>query len=94
MATQLRRYEVADGQLDSLIEWFPNIIPVRTKFGFVVNFAYADRDTNEFIWSVSHPDDFEAAEAVYAESPERTAAFVGFDNPVTKMYITMVEEVV
>jgi len=94
MATQLRRYEVVDGGLDRLVEWFPNIIPVREKYGFTVNFAYADREANEFVWSVSHPDDFKAAEAVYNDSPERTAAFVGFDNPVAKLHVTMVDEVV
>lgn len=93
MATQLRRYEIEDGGLDRMVEWFPNLIPAREKFGFTINFAYADRDTNEFIWSVSHPD-FEAAEKDYRESPERTAAFVGFDSPVVKMHVAMIDEVV
>lgn len=30
-----------------MVEWFPNIIPMREQFGFTINFAYADRDTNE-----------------------------------------------
>lgn len=94
MATQLRRYEVAEGGLDRLVEWFPKILPVREKFGFTVNFAYADRDTNQFVWSVSHPGDFEAAQDEYSGSPERTAAFDGFDNPVTAMHVVMVDEVV
>ena len=94
MPTQLRRYEIEDGAMDRMVAWFPNIIPVREKFGFTVNFAYADWETYQFIWSVSHPDDFAAAEAVYGESPERTAAFVGFENPVTAMHVAMVEEVV
>jgi hypothetical protein len=94
MPTQLRRYEIEDGGLDRMAAWFPNIIPVREKYGFTVNFAYADPETNQFIWSVSHPDDFSGAEAVYNESPERQAAFVGFENPVTAMHVAMVEEVV
>ena len=94
MATQLRRYEVTEGELDRFIEWFPKILPVREKYGFNVNFAYADRDNNEFVWSVSHPGDFEAAEAVYSESPERTAAFEGFDNPVIGLHVAMIEEVI
>lgn len=94
MATQLRRYEIAEGQMDRMVEWFPNIIPVREKFGFVVNFAYADREVNEFIWAVSHPEDFAGAEAIYAESPERTQAFVGFESPVTAMHVSMVDQVV
>ena len=95
MATQLRRYELVDGGgLDRLTEWFPAIIPVREKYGFTVNFAYADREANQFVWSVSHPDDFAAAEAIYNDSPERAAAFVGFENPVTAMHVTMVDEVI
>jgi hypothetical protein len=94
MATQLRRYEIAEGAMDRMVEWFPKIIPVRQKFGFEVNFAYADRETNQFIWSVSHPEDFEAADAVYGDSPERSAAFVGFESPVTAMYVAMVDEVI
>lgn len=94
MATQLRRYEVVEGGLDRLVEWFPKIVSVREKYGFTVNFAYADRETNQFVWSVSHPDDFSGAEAVYNDSPERTEAFKGFDNPVATLHVTMVDEVV
>lgn len=94
MATQLRRYSVAEGGLDRLAEWFPNIIPVREKYGFTVEFAYADRETNEFVWAVSHPGDFDAALAEYNDSPERAAAFKGFESPVTEMHVSMVEEVI
>jgi len=94
MATQLRRYEIAEGELDRFIEWFPKILPVREKYGFTVNFAYADRDTNQFVWSVSHPGDFKGAEATYGESPERTAVFEGFDNPVKALHVSMIDEVV
>ncbi len=94
MATQLRRYEVAKGQLDYLVEWFPVLVPVREQYGFTVNFAYADRDTNQFVWSVSHPGDFADAEREYNSSPERAAAFVGFSEPLTAMHVAMVDEVV
>lgn len=93
MATQLRRYSVADGGLDKLAEWFPRIIPVREKFGFTVDFAYVDREHNEFVWAVSHPGDFEGALARYNDSPERAAAFEGFESPVTAMHLAMVDEV-
>lgn len=94
MPTQLRRYEIAAGQLDTMVEWFPNLIPVREQYGFTVNFAYADRENDQFVWSVSHQGDFEAAEAEYGSSPERAAVFEGFQNPVTAMYVAMVDEVV
>jgi hypothetical protein len=94
MATQLRRYTIADGQMDRMIAWFPNIIPAREKYGFTVDWAYADRENNQFVWSTSHPGDFDGALAEYNESPERKAAFVDFESPVTDMVVSMVEQVV
>ncbi|MGF1596959.1 MAG: hypothetical protein ACFCVK_08495 [Acidimicrobiales bacterium] len=94
MPTQLRRYEVAPGELDRLIDWFPSLIPARRRYGFTIVFAYADRDTNQFVWAVSHPGDFAAAEAEYSISPERAAAFDGFESPVTAMHVAMVDDVV
>lgn len=94
MATQLRRYSVAEGGLDRLAEWFPKIVTVREKFGFTVDFAYADRENNEFVWAVSHPGDFEGALARYNDSPERAAVFEGFESPVTAMHLAMVDEIV
>lgn len=94
MTTQLRRYEVADGQLDYLVEWFPRLVPVRERFGFTVNFAYADRETNQFVWSVTHPGDFAAAEREYNSSPERTAVFKGFNDPLTAMHVAVVDVVI
>ncbi len=93
MATQLRRYSIADGGLDRMVKWFPNIVKVREKYGFTVDFAYADHENNEFVWGVSHPGDFEAALAIYNDSPERAAAFEGFDSPVTAMVVSMVDPV-
>jgi len=93
MATQLRRYEVAEGQLDRLVEWFPTIVAVREQYGFTVDFAFADRENNQFVWCVSHPGDYEAALAVYDKSPERAAAFEGFESPVTGMHVAMVDPV-
>lgn len=77
-----------------MVEWFPKIVGVRAKYGFTVNFAYADYETNQFIWSVSHDDDFDAALAEYDVSPERKQAFEGFESPVTAMHVAMVEKVV
>ena len=79
--------------MDEMLDWFPNIIPVREKYGFTVNFAYADRENNQFVWSVSHPGDFAGAEAIYRDSPERAAAFTSFTDPVKAMHVAMVEEV-
>lgn len=94
MTTQLRRYEVDPDRLDDLVEWFPTIVKVREQFGFTVDFAYADRENNQFIWAVSHPGDYDEALARYNDSPERAAAFEGFESPVTKMHVAMVDQVI
>ena len=93
MAVQLRRYEVEKGGLGRLAEWFPTIAAVRDQYGFTIEGAYADEENSEFVWIVSYPGDvdaFESAVESYNESPERAAAFDGFDSPVTKMHLSYV----
>ena len=97
MAVQLRRYEIAEGRLDDMVAWFPGIIPVREKFGYSVDFAYAVRDTNQFVWAVSYPgsvEDFEAALGEYNDSPDRAALFAGFESPVTSMHVAFVDSAI
>ncbi len=91
---QLRRYELVPGEMDAFVEWFPNIIPVRAKFGFTVLFGYADRENNEFVWAVSHDGDFDAALEQYNASPERAAAFEGQPVRVATMHLATVDAVV
>ena len=94
MATQLRRYTVADeAGLDRLVAWFPTLVPVREHYGFRVQWAYADYEHLQFVWAVSHDGDFEAAVAAYEPSPERTAAFEGFENPIISMTVSIVDQV-
>ena len=94
MATQLRRYEVKPGMLDQLVEWFPTIVQAREKYGFTVDFAFADRERNQFVWAVSHPGDFDGALEEYNSSPERAAAFEGQPPMVDEMHLAMVDTVV
>lgn len=94
MATQLRRYDVVDGQMDSLLAWMPTILAVREQFGFTVEFMYADRDNNQLVWAVSHPGDFEAVQDEYTNSPERAAAFEGQPKRIEEMYVSMVDPVI
>jgi hypothetical protein len=94
MAVQLRRYEVIEGQMDSLIEWFPTVAAAREKFGFTIEFVYADRENNQLVWAVSHPGDFDAAYEEFAASPERAAAFEGQPARVAQMHLAMVDAVV
>jgi len=91
MTTQLRRYEIVDGEMDAFVEWFPAIVPVREKYGFRILFACADREKHEFVWAVSHDGDYEAALEEYNGSPERAAAFEGQPSRVSKMHLSMVE---
>lgn len=72
---QLRRYDIAPGEMELFAGWWHSIVEPREKFGFRVLFAFADEDTNEFVWAVAHDGDFAAAEAEYMASPERAAAF-------------------
>ena len=92
--TQLRRYEILPGQMESFVEWFPRIVPVRAKFGFTVQFAYADRENNQFVWAVSHDGDFDAALEEYNASPERAAAFLDQPTRVAKMHLAMVDSAI
>jgi len=94
MAVQLRRYEVVDGMMDDLLEWFPQIIAVREKFGFKVEFMYADRENNQLVWAVSHPGDYDAAYEEFAASPERAAVFEGQPKRVEEMHVAMVDTVI
>jgi hypothetical protein len=94
MATvQLRRYELVPGEMEAFLAWFPRIVPVREKYGFKVLFAFADRETNEFTWAVSHDGDFEAAFEVYNVSPERKEVFEGQPTRVANLHLAMVEPV-
>ena len=48
---QLRRYELLDDMMNAFVAWWPGVIEVRAKYGFKVQFALADRDTNQFTWA-------------------------------------------
>ncbi len=95
MTVQLRRYEVEAGGMDRLVDWFPTIAAVRDHYGFTIEAAYADNENSEFVWIVSYPGNveaFESAVAEYNDSPERAAAFDGFDSPVTNMHLSYVDK--
>jgi hypothetical protein len=58
-----------------------------------VIFAFVDESTNQFIWAVSHNGDFDEAEKIYMESPERAAAFADVPRRVTEMFLSKVSVV-
>lgn len=75
--TQLRRYEIEDGQMEAFLPYWRKLIEQRQKFGFRVVFAYVDETHNEVVWAVEHDGDFKKAEAAYFHSPERAATLIG-----------------
>lgn len=75
MEYQVRRYRAAEGKLDAFVDaWRRGVVPLRKKFGFTVEGAWSIPETNEFVWVMSYdgPEGFEAADAAYYESDERS----------------------
>jgi len=71
MQSQLRIYSIKDGLLDEFVDfWRAEIVPLRRRFGFEVDGAWADAESRTFAWVVSHAD-FERAGAEYYDSPDR-----------------------
>lgn len=95
---QLRRYELVDGVLDDFVAWFEaRIVPAREAEGFTIEFAYADREVNQFVWAVSVPGDaaaFTAVEETYLASDSRAAAFAGEPTRVATSHVRLIEQVV
>jgi hypothetical protein len=72
--SQLRTYRIADGAMEEFVrEWRAHVVPLREAFGFRVDGAWTDPETNGFVWVISHDEDFAAADAAYFASDERTA---------------------
>ena len=93
---QLRRYDVDPGRMGDFLAWFPGLPPVRAQYGFRLPFAYADELNHTFTWAVEHDGDqaaFEAAEAVYNDSPERAALFETFPACIIAMQLGFVRSV-
>jgi hypothetical protein len=76
MATQLRDYTIAEGELDRFIEeWRRWIVPLRQEAGFTVDGAWTVEGESRFVWLLSHSggwDAFETADRAYYASPGRT----------------------
>ena len=90
---QLRRYQIAPGEMDAFVKWWPSLLPARKRYGFEVLFAFVDESTNQFVWAVSHDGDFDAVEKTYLESPERAAVFAGQPQRVKESFVTKVNVV-
>jgi hypothetical protein len=93
---QLRRYTLVEGEYDAFVAWFDEWMPrVRPAAGFVIEFAYGIRETDEFVWAVSAPGDaeaFAALEQAYLDSDARAEAFAGVPQRVAEYNIHLVTE--
>ncbi len=75
-SAQLRQYTVVEGQMDRWVrEWRERVVPLRRRFGFRVEGAWARTEDRRFVWVISHdgPEGFEAADRRYYDSPERAS---------------------
>lgn len=92
---QLRTYTIVDGQFDAFLAWWREWMPrVRSEAGFDIEFAYAVRESNQFVWAVSAPGDeaaFVELETTYMASDERAAAFADQPQRVAVSVVTFVE---
>ena len=95
MATvQLRRYQVAQGRLDEFAAWFRRAALTREPYGFVVEFAYLDREADQFVWAVSHPGDslaFDEAETRWRSDAERATVFADLPDCLLEHHVAKVE---
>ena len=72
MEYQVRRYRITPGKMEEFIAgWRSAVVPLRRRLGFQVHGAWALDDTDEFLWVLSHPGGFAAANDAYYASPER-----------------------
>ena len=75
---QLRRYQITPGRLDEFRDWVSQqVLPIRAKFGFGLEFMYFDTENSEFIWAASvegDQNDFLEKQSNYDHSPERAEA--------------------
>ncbi len=88
MRTQLRIFTINKGRLDDFVRaWKAGVYPLRLKHGYRIDGAWVIRDRNEFVWLLSHDgDDWDALEAAYYGSLERTAV-----DPDPAQYIAKAE---
>lgn len=94
MTTQLRRYEIEPGKLDEFVQWFAGLVPARAHYGLSLDFAYADHENSQFVWSTSFDGDLDAfkeVETTYNASPERAAAYGDYKPPVKVLHVSIVE---
>lgn len=91
---QLRRYTIAENRFDDFLAFWRGLLPIRTQYGYVVLFAFADRSNNQFVWAVEHPDPLDVADPIYNASPERTEHLKTNPGVVETILVSEVDPIV
>lgn len=94
MTTQLRRYEIEPEKMSDFIEWFQRLVPIRATHGLSLDWAYADRENDLFVWSTTYEGseaEFKSVEEAYNASPERSVVYQDYQKQVVKMTVSFVE---
>lgn len=77
MTAELRDYRIAPGHLDDFISaWRDGVVPLRERFGFRIEGAWAVRSESRFVWVLSHDgtdEQWNAVNEAYYVSSERAA---------------------
>lgn len=74
MEYQIRRYQIASGEMDEFVAlWRNGVVPLRRRLGFTVECAWVIEDSNEFLWIIGYegPEGLAAANESYYASEER-----------------------
>lgn len=95
--TQLRIYTINKGQMDEFVAaWRSQVIPLRQKYGFIVEGGWVFAEVNKFVWMVSldgTPEAWEAQTKAYYDSPERVQMNPEPSSFVAHMDLNMVKSV-
>lgn len=73
MEYQLRMYGVEEGQMETFLGIFPEVVAARRAVGFEVVGAWMIPEENRFIWIVGAEDGIEATSERYYASEQRRA---------------------
>jgi hypothetical protein len=73
MEYQLRMYGVEEGQMETFLEIFPEVVAARRAVGFEVVGAWKIPEENRFVWIVGAEDGIEATSERYYASEQRRA---------------------
>jgi hypothetical protein len=75
LQTQIRVYRIRPGELETFVrEWREHLVPLRERYGFVVEHAWASVEDDTFAWVLRHDgDDWETDDRAYYESSARAA---------------------